>query len=128
MISNTTKGYIMILLSALGFGSYGVWSKLIGDNFGIFFQAWVRAGIIVLILFPIGYFTKSFKKIKKEDIKRFSLPIIFGIFTMVPLYYAFNNAGIGISTLIFYAMFIITTYIVGKFLMKEDITKIKLCL
>ncbi|MEK7133637.1 MAG: MBL fold metallo-hydrolase, partial [Patescibacteria group bacterium] len=42
-------------LAALMFGSYGVWSRLLGSSFGTFYQGWTRGLIIALILFPILY-------------------------------------------------------------------------
>ncbi len=120
------KGYAMILVAALLFGTYGVWSRLMGDSFQPFFQAWVRSLIIILIMLPFMLSTKSFKKIKRKDIKPMVIFVAFCVFTQVPLYYAFNNAPIGTVQLIFYSMFVITAYVVGKFYLKENITKIKL--
>ncbi|MEK9155349.1 MAG: hypothetical protein AAB839_01750 [Patescibacteria group bacterium] len=39
-------------MSALFFGSYGVWSRLIGAEMGSFFQGWTRALIIVILILP----------------------------------------------------------------------------
>lgn len=117
-----TIGYIMVILSAIGFGSYGVWSKNIGADFGIYSQGWIRSLIIVLLMLPIGIITKQFKKINKKDWKWMSVPIIFGIFTQVPLYYAFNHMAIGTVTLIFFSLFLITSYLFGYFFMKEVIS------
>jgi drug/metabolite transporter (DMT)-like permease len=122
----TLKGYLMILLSAIGFGSYGIWSKFIGAEFGIFFQGWVRSALILIILIPLAYLTKGLKKVDKSDIKWLLYPVIFGIFSQVPLYYAYNHADIGTVTLIFYATFVITSYVIGKAFMEETIGKIKI--
>lgn len=111
----------MILLSAIGFGSYGIWSRFTGEEFGVFFQGWVRSAIILLFLIPITYYTKSFKKVERKDLKWILVPVVIGIFTQAPLYYAFNNMDIGTATLIFYAMYVITSYLVGWWVMKEKI-------
>ena len=115
-------GYIMIFISAIGFGSYGVWSKLIGEDFGIFYQGWVRSALVLLVLIPIAYFTKSFIPVKKTDLKWILIPVLFGVATQAPLYYAFINMDIGTATLIFYSMYVITSYVVGKIFLKEKIT------
>ena len=115
-------GYIMIFISAIGFGSYGVWSKFIGEDFGIFYQGWVRSALVLLFLIPIAYFTKSFKPVKKTDLKWILIPVLFGVATQAPLYYAFINMDIGTATLIFYSMYVITSYVVGKIFLKEKIT------
>lgn len=123
---NSLKGYVMILLSAVGFGSYGVWSKFIGQDFGVFAQGWVRSAIVLIILIPIAYLTNNFKKLGKNDYKWILLPVLFGILTQAPLYYAFNNMDIGTATLIFYATFVVTSYVVGKLLFKENIGVVKI--
>lgn len=119
-------GYLMILLSAIGFGSYGIWSRYIGAEFGIYFQGWVRSALVLLVIMPIAYFTKSFKPVKRSDLKWLLTPVLFAIFTQVPLYYAYNNADIGTVTLIFYSVFVITSYVVGKIFIGEKIGPAKL--
>lgn len=124
--SKSSLGYLMIFLSAIGFGSYGVWSKFIGEDFGVFYQGWVRSAIVLLILIPIAYYTKSFKPVTRKDMKWVLVPVLFGVATQAPLYYAFINMDIGTATLIFYSMYVITSYVVGKFFLGEKITGAKL--
>ncbi len=116
----------MILVSAIGFGSYGVWSRFIGSEFGVFYQGWVRSALVLSILLPIAIFTKSFIKVDRKDIGWLLAPVLFGVLTQAPLYYAFNHADIGTATLIFYATYVITSYLIGKIAMGESIGKIKL--
>jgi drug/metabolite transporter (DMT)-like permease len=87
MNSKSFKGYLMIFLSALGFGSYGVWSRSIGEDFGVFFQGWVRSALVLLALLPYAYFTKSFTTVRRADLKWLLTPVIFGIFTQAPIYW-----------------------------------------
>ncbi len=115
----------MILASSLLFGTYGIWSKIMGDQFEVFFQGWVRCLIVLLILLPLVYFTKSYRKIKRQDWKWVLVTVGFALFTQAPLYYAFNVTSIGTATLIFYAMFIITSYAVGRLFLGEQITRVK---
>lgn len=116
----------MILASALLFGSYGIWSKIMGEDFGIYYQGWLRSAIVLLVAVPIMFFTHSYKRVEKEDRKWLLISVGFGVFTQVPLYYAFNNSSIGTSTLIFYAAFVIISYIVGRLFLGETITKVKI--
>ena len=120
------RGYLMILLSATGFGSYGLWSRFIGPEFGIFTQGWVRSAIVLAILVPIAVYSKSFKKVAYNDRKWIFVTVLFGIATQAPLYYAYNHMDIGTATLIFYAMFVITSYLVGRIFLGEKITHIKI--
>mgnify|MGYP000728179508 CR=1 FL=1 len=125
-MKSSVRGYIMILISAVLFGSYGIWSKLLGDDFGIYYQGWVRSAIVLAILLPVMFITKSYKKVEKGDGKWILVPVLFGIATQAPLYYAFNHASIGTATLIFYALFVITSYIVARLFLGETITKPKI--
>ena len=119
-------GYGIILLASVLYGTYGVWSRLMGNTFSPFYQAWVRSLLILFIMLPFMLATKSFQKIKREDWPHLAVFIGFCVCTQVPLYYAFNHAPIGTVQLIFYSMFIITAYTVGRFYLGESITKIKL--
>ncbi len=121
-----SKGYIMILASALCFASYGVWSRLLGHEFGIFYQGWVRSAIILAVLLPIALMTKCIKPIKPPDRKWFAITMLFTLFVQVPLYYSFVHLPLGTATFIFYGLFLITSYIVGWFFLSEKISPIKL--
>jgi len=120
------SGYGIILLSALLFGTYGVWSKLMGPSFTPFYQGWVRALIIMCVMLPFMLKSRSFKKIERRDWPAVGIFIAFCVCTQVPLYYAFNHAPIGSVQLIFYSTFIVTAYLFGKFYLGEIITKLKL--
>ena len=109
------KGYLILLLAAVLYGSYGVWSKLMGDTFAPFFQAWTRGIIIVLLMLPYLLITRSIRKIARKDWGFFAVYLLLTAFTQAPLYYAFNHAPIGAVQLIFYATLVITTYIFAKF-------------
>jgi drug/metabolite transporter (DMT)-like permease len=120
------KGYAMILASALCFASYGVWSRLLGHDFGVFFQGWVRSAVILAVLFPILLIKKAIKPIKKEHRKWFVVTMLFTVFTQVPLYYAFNHLPLGTATFLFYASFVIASYLVGWLFLNEKMTGIKI--
>ena len=127
MIQSTKfKGYVMILASAVCFGSYGVWSRFLGREFEGFYQGWVRSAIILMILLPIAIMGKHLKPIKKPHRKWFTVTMIFTVFTQVPLYYAFNHLPLGTATLLFYGLFLITSYLIGWIFLAEKITLVKM--
>ncbi|OGG38411.1 hypothetical protein A3I34_03085 [Candidatus Jorgensenbacteria bacterium RIFCSPLOWO2_02_FULL_45_12] len=121
----TTRGVALVLISALMFGSYGIWSRLIGGNFGIFYQGWTRALIIAIILFPFLYFAGKIIRIEKSDWKWLSVYLIFTSLTQAPIFYAFNHMDIGSATLLFFVTMLLTMYTVGFVFLKEKITKVK---
>jgi len=97
-----------------------------GPYFAPFYQTYVRSFVIILLMAPILYWTGSFRKILRKDWLPLGVFITFCICTQVPLYFAFNHAPIGVVQFIFYALFIISAYVMGKFYLAENITKIKL--
>ena len=120
-----TKGILLILISSLMFGSYGVWSKLIGGDFGNFYQGWTRALIIVIFTFPFLYFTKQIIPIPKKDWKWLGIFLLFTSGTQAPLFYAYNNMDIGTATLLFFVSMLITMYTVGLIFLGEKLNKVK---
>lgn len=122
----TTKGMSLILISALMFGSYGIWSRLMGQDFGVFYQGWTRALIIVLILFPFLHFRKEIAKIDRSDWKWLAVYMVFTSLTQAPIFYAFNHMDIGSATLLFFVTMLLTMYVVGFAFLGERFTKVKI--
>lgn len=120
------KGAALVFLSALLFGSYGIWAVLVGSDFGIFYQGYVRAFLVLLVLIPIVFIQKSWKPLSTNDWKNYMWCIGFGVFTQAPIYYAFQHVGVGISSLILFSMMLTTSYVVGFLLLKERPTKRKI--
>jgi drug/metabolite transporter (DMT)-like permease len=119
------KGLVFILVSTVMFGSYGIWSRLIGNSFGVFYQGWTRTLLISLVLFPILYFRKEIVAIQKKDWKWMAIFLVSTSLTQAPIFYAFNHMDIGTATLLFFVGMIIMMYIVGFVFLGEKITKVK---
>jgi drug/metabolite transporter (DMT)-like permease len=125
MQSETFKGAIFVFLSSILYGSYGVWSVLLGKDFGVFFQNYVRTGIVLLLVIPICFVTKSWQRIGREDFKYFFLTAAFSTCTQVPLYYAYQHAGIGITSIVLFSFALFTSFLFGKIFLGEQITVVK---
>lgn len=108
------------------FGSYGVWSKLIGDSFGVFYQGWTRALIISLILLPILIYRKEIIPVHKKDYFWLAIFLLFTSATQAPLFYAFNHMDIGSASLLFFVTMLLTMYTVGFLFLQEKLTHVKL--
>ncbi len=120
------KGIVLIGISALMFGSYGVWSKLLGDSFGAFYQGWSRALIILVALLPILIFNKQIIPISRKDWGWLALFLFFTSLTQAPIYYAFTHMDIGSASLLFFVSMLLTMYVVGIVFLGEKITMIKI--
>lgn len=122
---NSKKGVLLILLSALMFGSYGIWSRLMGSAFDPFYQGWTRALIITVLLFPLLLVKKQCISIQRKDWKWLGVYLLFTTFTQAPLYYAFNHMDIGTATVLFFATMLLTMYLFGFLFLGEKLTNIK---
>jgi drug/metabolite transporter (DMT)-like permease len=120
------KGIILILISAFMFGTYGLWSRLMGPFFDNFFQSSVRGLILAIILIPILLYKKQLIPIHKKDRKWMTVFIIFTAGTQAPIYYAFNHMDVGSATLLFFTTLLIMMYITGIGFLGEKITKVKI--
>lgn len=120
------QGALYVFLSAILYGSYGVWSVLLGPDFGTFFQAYVRAFLVLSFLIPLCMYYKSWIRIDVRDYKKFSWLIFCVIFTQAPIYYAYQHSGIGITNLIFFSTLLIVQFLFGRFLLKEKFSWIKI--
>jgi drug/metabolite transporter (DMT)-like permease len=111
-----------VLLSTLGFASFGVWAKLVGDTYEVFTQAWTRALIICVVLVVVGLLTKQLKRFDKKDLKWVYVYTAFSLFTVAPIYYAFTQMDIGTATILFYAAYMVASYVIGRLFLGEKIT------
>ncbi|MEA3355332.1 MAG: DMT family transporter [Patescibacteria group bacterium] len=125
-MKNKTKGSIYILASALFFGTYGIWSRLMGHAFGEFTQAWTRGLFLLITLLFINLKLKVFKPFKKTDWPWFLIIALAGGLNQAPYYYGFQHLSIGTATLLFYASLVVGGYIQSKLALKEKLSKIKL--
>lgn len=124
-MSSKLKGSLFVLVSSLLFGSYGIWAVLLGSDFGVFFQGWVRAFLVLLVLISVAYFTREWKPLTKADLRLYAWPCGFGIFSQAPIYYAFQHSGVGIASLIFFAASLIAAYVIGYLMLREEFTAVK---
>lgn len=120
------KGALFVALSAFFFGSYGVWARLSGAEIPTLYQVWMRCFVALAILVPAGIISKSFKHPKKKDLKNIAIYTLAGALTFTPYFYAFNHLGIGSATLLFYASFTITSYVLGIVFFREKMTLAKI--
>ncbi len=124
-ISNQLRGSFWIIVSALFFATYGVWSKMMTGVFQEFNQAWIRGFIVSFVLLTIGFTTKKFKRIAKKDAPWFVLISLAGGLNQAPYYFAFQKLEIGTATFLFYASLTIGGFIFGKLFFQETVTFIK---
>lgn len=119
-------GTSYILISALFYGSYGIWSRLMVGAFGEFSQAWTRGLLLLVVVLLLNWKLKFIKKIEKKDWKWFLAIAIAGGINQAPYFLGFEHLSIGTATLLFYASLVVGGYILGKIFFKESMTVIKI--
>lgn len=115
-----------IILAVMLYGLYGVYSRLIGIEFGAFAQNYCRSAILSLIL--ISYFAmrrKEWRKIEKKDIMWLIFWILPSSVTMILLFVTFNNLAIGTSYFLFYSTMVVGGFITGKIFFGERLSLVK---
>lgn len=125
LMGKETRGSTLIILSAFFYATYGVWSRFMVGAFGEFNQAWTRALVLLLFLVPFQIITKSFKKMRKQDLVWFAAVAFCGGLNQAPYFYGFEHLPIGTATLLFYIMLVLGAFILGKFFFNEKLTVIK---
>lgn len=122
---NHWSGVLAVFAAALLYGSYGIWSVLITAEFGIFFQSYARAIIVLLIAAPFVYFFVQWKRVVRGDYGIILLLTALGALTQAPVYYAYQNAGVGLASIFFFAAYLLAQYIVGITVFREKVTVVK---
>lgn len=121
-MSSKTLGTSYILISALFYGSYGVWSRLMVGSFGEFSQAWSRGLILLVVVLLLNWKIKFIKRIERGDWKWFLTIALAGGLNQAPYYMGFEHLTIGTATLLFYAALVVGGYILGKLFFAEKLT------
>lgn len=118
-------GPLLILASAVFFGSYGIWSKMMMGAFDEFTQGWTRSLLILCVLVPYGTITKAFTPMYRKDLHWWLIYAVPGSLVVPFYYYGFAHLPIGTATLIFYASLTVASYILGFLFFGEKMSWVK---
>lgn len=119
------KGEVALVGTAIIYGLYGVYSRMIGLDFGIFSQGWIRnltVALIVLVILALRHDLKfSFRKWKWV-----AAWLIAGYGSLIFVFIAFNKIPIGTTYFVNHAGMLLASYAVGIYLFKESFSRKKL--
>jgi drug/metabolite transporter (DMT)-like permease len=119
-------GASLVVASSLIYASYGVWIVLMGDGFGSFIQAVLRASLVVMLLLPIVMWRNELSKIFwRRDAWLITGLFVSSLLIAAPLYYAVLNAGVGLGLGIAYAGIVLGAFLFGWLFDNERYTKDK---
>lgn len=125
-MSANIRGISSLLLASFMFGTWGILSRYLGDNFELFYQFWTRYLFVALILLCIVAAQRGWKKIPYSNAPVFAARIIFALLTSLCIYLAFNAISIGTAYFASYAGTILGGFAIGFFFFRERITALKI--
>jgi len=120
------RGFIELFAATFLFSLFGVFTRLIANNLGVFFQLLLRVGLMSFIFFLIGYFTKVYKKINKKDLPLFLFRGLLIVVDFSCFYIAVNNLPLGLALFIFYAANVVISFMFGALFLKEKLNFVKI--
>jgi S-adenosylmethionine uptake transporter len=123
MKKENSIGTVFIILSAIFYASYGVWTKLMGDFFSGYTASAIRSLLVVMILLPLALFRNE---IGSWDInknwKKLTSMVVISTLIWGLLYYSVLFAGVGVSSTVNYAAIVIGMVLFGWLLGAENLT------
>lgn len=125
-MENKLKPISALFLAGLLYGLYGIYANLVGINFGIFTQSWVRYLISTCL---VGFYLlvrASKIRLTRTDIKWLVLWVVADTISELLIFVSFNKISLGIAYFMLYVGIIFSGYIFGYCLYKEKFTAIKL--
>ncbi|MBU0978499.1 DMT family transporter [Patescibacteria group bacterium] len=120
---NKALGFSALFFSALAFGTFGIWIRLLNQEMSIYQQVVLRNGFAFIFAILIVIFTRQLKNINWSKVKKLNL---FFYILLVPLaVIAYNvamlNTKIALATFAFYVGTILTGWVVGIFFFHEKL-------
>jgi drug/metabolite transporter (DMT)-like permease len=124
-MNSKNRAFIELIVATFFFSLFGVFTRLISDELGVFLQLLLRVGIMSAIFGAIGLLTKIYSRVQRKDLPLF----IFRGFLIVTdfscFYIAVNDLSLGLTLFIFYSASVIIAFLFGAIFLKEkmDISK-----
>lgn len=115
-----------LFLSGFLYSLYGVLTRYVLHDMGLFYQSASRYFVGLLIFFLLVKIFGSLKPIKRKDIKWFVALAVFAFAVNIPFYIAVDNLPLGTALFLFYASSLISSYLFGFFALKEKLSRIKI--
>lgn len=125
-LSHPIKGALAILCTTAIYGSWGVLSRVINEEFGVFSQYMLRYGIVLMYSFIILRLTKKWVRIKNKDIRWLAVWIGSNIIGDTLIFLAFNQTKISTVLFSLYSGMLVSGIASGYMLFHERLTLIKI--
>lgn len=120
------KGELALLATAVMYGLFGVFSRIISFNIPLFYQMWTRNVFGIVVMLIIFKIFGSWKKIKSQDLIWFCLRSLGGFISFIGIYIGFIYLDFATNYFVSYAAATIAGYGFGYWLLREKITRVNL--
>lgn len=123
---NKFLGEIYLLSAAFLNSTFGVFSRIIGINFGVVFQMSARFFLMSAFFFIFLNYNNKWKRVYRRHYKWLFLMVLAGIIAPVTDFVAFIYLSLGTAYFSLYASMTIFTYVFGYIVFKERLSRIKI--
>jgi drug/metabolite transporter (DMT)-like permease len=125
-MNRESKALGELILATFLFSLFGVFTRLIADSVGVFYQLILRVGIMSVLFYIILILSKKVRKVEKNDIFLFLFRGLLVVVDFACFFIAINNLPMGLTLFIFYAASVVVSYVFGAFFLGEKLNSIKI--
>lgn len=118
-MSHPVKGALALLSTSAIYGSWGVLSRVINEEFGVFTQYMLRYGIVLLYSAIILWFSKKWNPVRRKDYVWLCIWIGSNIIADTLIFVAFNQTKISIALFAIYSGMLLSGIMSGYLLFHE---------
>lgn len=117
-------GFLSLLLSAVAFGSFGIWIRLLNQEMSIYQQIVLRNSFAFIIAILVVLLTKQLINVEWKKVKKLNLVLYTLLVPLSVISYNISiiNTKIVLTTLAFYIGTIITGWVAGLIFFKEKLS------
>lgn len=117
---------ISLLSCGFLYALYGPLSRIVGADFAPVTQIFLRTLMQLLILLGIFLYFRNFERVERKNWKWLIIMGFCGSVTTILYIVAVTHIAMGTTMFLFYAFSTIVSYVIGKLIFFEKITKIKI--
>lgn len=126
MFNQKHRAVSALILATFFYGLYGIFSRLIGIDFGVFSQHWMKMLLVGFMTGSYIFLRKKWTKIDMRDVIWLTMWSSIGAIAIICFFIAANTLRIGILLFVFYAGSILSGFIVGSLFFQEKFTRQKI--
>ncbi len=126
LMSKKSLGFLALVAAAIIYSTFGIWMRLLGSELGAY-QTTALANIFAAIISLVIVLIQKKKIILEKGLNYRNLSLFILVVPAAIIFYNFSvmNTKVATATFALYAASFIVSFLVGKFIFKEKISKLK---